>query len=339
MRARNDPSTTAPATAPAAVLQQNPGCALVSSSLFSCESISPGFTSLLPSAQAPCLCYSSSTWIPTLFDKAVQTCAIFASTAVPGAYPAFVNLEGFCGNIGNIRTSGPATISASTTPVSTTSASTTSGSFIPAIPTTASPACATAISLIELCVDLIPGFMALGPTQQVSCLCYASLTSWVPKSFDNAVETCSQYAQSASAIAGLVSSIDMFDGICESVGDILTKVGKTSATTISNPVTSSDTNSALSTTTNLPSPASSPMTTSSVTSTIITRSSAETTRSIVKTFSVTTVSRSISSTTSMTGLGGTGAGYQGAEGELRDVSDPMIILISFVCAALVLFLC
>ncbi|KAI9648162.1 hypothetical protein NHQ30_002794 [Ciborinia camelliae] len=289
MRPRNAATTTAAA----AVLQQNPGCALVSSTLFACESISPGFTSLLPSAQAPCLCYSSSTWIPTVFDKAVQTCANFASTAVPGAYPAFVNLEGFCGNIGNVRSSAPAS----------TLASITSGSHVPILPITAAPACYTAFSLIQLCVGLIPGFVALGPTQQASCLCYESVTSWAPKSFDNAIETCSQYAQSASAIAGLVSSVDMFNGICESVGDVLTASGKVSASLISNPITSPDLTPAVSTTMDSSSPAL-PSSTSSVVSTIVTRSSIQNTRSILKTVSVTTMSRSIMSTTSTAGLGG-----------------------------------
>ncbi|APA09275.1 predicted protein [Sclerotinia sclerotiorum 1980 UF-70] len=191
VRLRDDPTTSAPA----AVLQQNPGCALVSSTLFACESIIPGFTSLLPSAQASCLCYSLSTWIPTVFDKAVQTCANFASTAVPDAYPAFVNLEGFCGNIGNIKTGE--------SPV--TSPSTISKPSLPTIPISAVPACYTAFSLVQFCVALIPGFIALNPTQQASCLCYTSVTSWVPKTFDNAVATCSRYAQSANAFAGLVS--------------------------------------------------------------------------------------------------------------------------------------
>ncbi|KAF7853068.1 hypothetical protein EAF04_010807 [Stromatinia cepivora] len=321
VRRRDDPATSAPA----AVLQQNSGCALVSSALFACESIIPGFTSLLPSAQAPCLCYSSSTWIPTVFDKAVQTCANFASTAVPDAYPAFVNLEGFCGNIGNIRTAGS----------STAPANTILKSFVPAIPISAIPACYNAFSLIQFCVGLIPGFIALGPTQQASCLCYTSITSWVPKSFDNAVETCSQYAQSASAFAGLVSSVNIFDGICESVGDVLTIGGDLSATVIPNPITSPEVNTAPSTTTIPPSPANPPSIEISVLSTIVTRSSTQNTHSIVKTASVIT-SESIISTTSTTGLGGTGANRGGDE-RAGDVGDPIVVLISFVCAALMLF--
>ncbi|CAD6442353.1 8b93a3d3-bc37-4385-9829-e4274e3280da [Sclerotinia trifoliorum] len=324
VRRHDDPTMSAPA----AVLQQNPGCALVSSTLFACESITPGFTSLLPSAQASCLCYSSSTWIPTVFDKAVQTCANFASTAVPDAYPAFVNLEGFCGNIGNIKTARS----------SIASASTISKPFVPTFTISAIPACYTAFSLIQFCVALIPGFIALNPTQQASCLCYTSITSWVPKPFDNAVETCSQHAQSVSAFAGLVSSVKIFDGICESVGDILTIGGGLSATVISsNLITSPEVNTAPSTTTIPPSPANPPRTETSVLSTIVIRSSFRNTHSIVKTVSITT-SESIVSTTSTAGLGGIGAN-RGEDERAGDIGDPMVVLISFVCAVLMLFLC
>ncbi|ATZ50482.1 hypothetical protein BCIN_05g08300 [Botrytis cinerea B05.10] len=326
MRPRNDLATTAPAS----VLQQNPGCALVSSTLFKCESISPGFTSLVPSAQAQCLCYDSSKWIPTIFDKAVQTCADFASTAVPSAYPAFVNLEGFCGNIGNIMTTmRPATISPITT-------------FESLIPTTTIrsviPACYTALSLIQFCAGLVPGFMTLGSSQQASCLCYASVTSWIPKSFDNAMETCSQFAQSESGIAGLVSSVDIFNGICESVGDVWTMGGQVSSMAISHSITSSDVGLAPSTSISSPSPASIPGFTSSAISTIAIHSSTQNTRSIVKTISVTTISRSMTSTTSVPGSGAIDTSQDGNI-ELKDVSDQMVILISFACAALVLFLC
>ncbi|TGO74774.1 hypothetical protein BELL_0257g00100 [Botrytis elliptica] len=324
MRPRNDLTTIAPS-----VLQQNSGCALVSSTLFKCESISPGFTSLVPSAQAQCLCYDSSKWIPTIFDKAVQTCADFASTAVPSAYPAFVNLEGFCGNIGNIMTTmGPAT----TSPITTFESSITTPTIHSVI-----PACNTALSLIQSCVGLLPGFMALGPSQQASCLCYASVTSWIPKSFDNAMETCSQFAQSESGIAGLVSTVDMFNGICGSMGDVWTMEGHVSSIVTSHPITS-DVGLAPSTSINSPSPASIPGSTSSVISTIAIRSSTQTTRSIVKTISITTLSKSMISTTPMPGPEGIDTNQDGNQ-ELKDVSDPMVILISFACAALVLFLC
>ncbi|QSZ36357.1 hypothetical protein DSL72_006233 [Monilinia vaccinii-corymbosi] len=360
MRLRLDLATTAPA----AVLQQNAGCVLVSSTLFACESISPGFTSFVPSAQASCLCYSSSTWIPTIFDHAVQTCANFASTAAPSAYPAFVNLEGFCGNLGNIQnSSGPATAATTTTTTTTTTTSTsmTSGSRVPEVSIGAVPACSTALSLIQLCVGRVPGFMNLGPTEKAACLCYASATSWIPTSFDGAVETCSQHAQSAGASAGLLSTVYGFEGICENVGDVMTMTATSrtlSATVTPNPITLPDANpitlpdasSAPLTTTSAPSPASLPRTTSSILSTIVPPPtppippSTQNTRSIMKTISVITMSsRSsmITTTSSTAGLAGVGDANQGADDEniMGDLGDPMVILISFVCAVLVLFLC
>lgn len=268
-----------------------------------------------------------------MFDGAVQTCAGFARTAVPAAYPAFVNLERFCGNVGNVGTSRPATISASTT-----SAETTSATLVPKISTIADPACYTAASLIQLCVGLMPGFVALAPTQQASCLCYANVTSWVPKSFDNAVQTCSQYAQSASAVTGLLSSINQFDGICESVGDILTTGRPVSATVLPNPITSADSSSIASATTNVPSPASLPSVTSSIVSTIIAHSPTQT-RSILKTVSLITMSRPVITTASTAGLGGAGDTNRGEDEDPREIRDPMVVLVSFVCAVLVLFLC
>ncbi|KAA8574689.1 hypothetical protein EYC84_003939 [Monilinia fructicola] len=249
-----------------------------------------------------------------------KTCAGFARTAVPAAYPAFVNLERFCGNVGNVGTSRPATISASTT-----SAETTSATLVPKISTIADPACYTAASLIQLCVGLMPGFVALAPTQQASCLCYANVTSWVPKSFDNAVQTCSQYAQSASAVTGLLSSINQFDGICESVGDILTTGRPVSATVLPNPITSADSSSIASATTNVPSPASLPSVTSSIVSTIIAHSPTQT-RSILKTVSLITMSRPVITTASTAGLGGAGDTNRGEDEDPREIRDPMVVL-------------
>lgn len=73
----------APTSTPAVwILDQDPGCYLLSSALSVCTSLTPEFTTLAPSQQAPCLCYSSTVWAPDIFDDAVETCASFASTAV-----------------------------------------------------------------------------------------------------------------------------------------------------------------------------------------------------------------------------------------------------------------
>jgi hypothetical protein len=54
-----------------------------------CNSVSPGFTTFNPTAQAPCLCYSSTSWAPGLFDGVAVTCANYISTAVSSDYSIF----------------------------------------------------------------------------------------------------------------------------------------------------------------------------------------------------------------------------------------------------------
>lgn len=88
-------------TSAAAILQQNAQCQLVSTALSICNSVTPGFNTMQPTKQARCLCYAQTTFIPNLFDIAVQTCADFASSAVPDAYSAIYGLEGFCRRNGN----------------------------------------------------------------------------------------------------------------------------------------------------------------------------------------------------------------------------------------------
>jgi hypothetical protein len=99
------PSPTPPPhpSNPAVLLQQNTACQTLSSALSSCTAATIGFTTLPPSVQASCLCYSSSIFPQTVvfdkdrFDGAVKNCADYAQTAVPDAWGAIVNLEGFCG--------------------------------------------------------------------------------------------------------------------------------------------------------------------------------------------------------------------------------------------------
>jgi len=92
-RQLSSPMTTPPA---ALILQQNPECMVLSSTLSICNSLTPGFTNMAPTKQAECLCYSETTFLPDIFDNAVKTCADFASTAVPSAYGAFSSLQDFC---------------------------------------------------------------------------------------------------------------------------------------------------------------------------------------------------------------------------------------------------
>ena len=52
-------------------------CTIVLGAIDFCSSVSPGFLTFAPSRQAPCLCYSSSTWIPNLFDGYIASCMSF----------------------------------------------------------------------------------------------------------------------------------------------------------------------------------------------------------------------------------------------------------------------
>ncbi|TVY94238.1 hypothetical protein LAWI1_G000761 [Lachnellula willkommii] len=92
---------------------RNPGCSTLSFALSYCSSVSPGFLTMSPSDQAPCLCYSASSFNPSFFDNAVQTCADYAQTADPADYRDIAALEGFCSSVGdvlqNANTAAPTT--------------------------------------------------------------------------------------------------------------------------------------------------------------------------------------------------------------------------------------
>ncbi|KUJ24469.1 uncharacterized protein LY89DRAFT_776583 [Mollisia scopiformis] len=99
-----DPSAAPPTTtSPAQILQQCAACQVLGSALAICANITPSFTALQPTAQAKCLCYSSTIWSPNIFDNAVESCANYASTAAPPAYSALSNLENFCADVGDVE--------------------------------------------------------------------------------------------------------------------------------------------------------------------------------------------------------------------------------------------
>lgn len=93
------PTTT---SSPAQILQQCGACQVVGQALAICVTLTPNFTVLQTTAQAKCLCYSSTVWAPNVFDNAVNSCANYALTAAPAAYGALSNLENFCGNVGDV---------------------------------------------------------------------------------------------------------------------------------------------------------------------------------------------------------------------------------------------
>jgi len=54
-----------------------------------CEASTPGFTNLAFSSQATCLCSTSGTFAPGVYDGYWSTCLAWASTASPGEYSEF----------------------------------------------------------------------------------------------------------------------------------------------------------------------------------------------------------------------------------------------------------
>jgi hypothetical protein len=201
------PEPTTTTLSPAQLLQQNSACQLVGEALAICDSLTPGFNTLQPTDQAHCLCYSSTSWMPNIFDGAVKTCADYASTAVPGVFPPLSNLEGFCQGIGDVETS-PATIT-------TTYQSTPSASF--SISAFSGQPCNSANEMLNSCSSQTPGFSSLQPTEQAKCLCYVS-TSWCPSAFDDAVATCAVYARTVASSA--YAAITPLTGFCGSVGSL-----------------------------------------------------------------------------------------------------------------------
>ncbi|PQE31501.1 hypothetical protein CJF32_00008104 [Rutstroemia sp. NJR-2017a WRK4] len=332
---RNPPSP-APAVS---ILQSNPFCISLSSVLQTCESSTPNFTSLPPTQQAPCLCYTQTTWLPTNFDKAVASCAEFAATALPGAYSALKDLEGFCASVGDVLIASSSTMSSSIS-ITASSIMMVDGS------------CSVAMELLKSCGEATKGFMTLGRKKQAECLCYGSGMEWTPRTFDEAVEGCEGYARTAAG-SGVMGEVEGFEGLCAGVGDVRSVSGMglgssvLSLTSSSGSVTTTRMTLRPSATFSL-SPASgttmdrsipTTMTTSShSTSTIPTPSSTIHTTtfshppSILTTPSTTT---RITPTTSAAVFNGN----QDGDIPLTQVSDPMIIAVSFACAALVLFLC
>lgn len=183
-----------------------------------CNSVSPGFTTFNPTAQAPCLCYSSTSWAPGLFDGVAVTCANYISTAVSSDYSIFSALAGFCISVGDVLNSLPSA-AATTTPsgrssrffITTTTAAGTAASS--AVPTD----CSLVQDALSYCESVTPGFLTFNPTYQAPCLCYSS-ASWAPDVFDRAMTTCGNYASTANPSDYSVFST--FAGFCTSVGDV-----------------------------------------------------------------------------------------------------------------------
>ncbi|CAG8959302.1 hypothetical protein HYFRA_00013072 [Hymenoscyphus fraxineus] len=203
-------------------------CNYVYSAIDYCSSVSPGWISAPEKTQATCLCYSSTSWIPSVFDSSVSSCAQYVKTVDPQDYSVIANLGGFCSSAGNVRGNNIAT--STRTPTSPTAASTTTApsslSPSPAItpgpttarpPLSAAPGCSTVSRILGSCISLTKGFTDLPAHSQASCLCYTSST-YAPGNFDDNVQTCASFVSTATPTAYPVFSA--LQSFCGDEGDV-----------------------------------------------------------------------------------------------------------------------
>jgi hypothetical protein len=348
LNGRSPDFPAAPSTTPAAqLLISNSACEVVGQALAICQSLSPGLTTMQPTAQAQCLCYSSTSWAPGYFDSAVQSCADYASTVVPEAYTPLANLEGFCSSVGDVN-SGLSFIQMTMMPSSAATTYAPLGSNSSNMG--GSAACNAVNSAVNLCTSLTPGFMGLQSTDQAKCLCY-SLSSWAPSAFDGAVSTCCPYANTADTT--LYSTISTLSGFCGSVGNVMSTAGLGSYSIGS--MTASPARSM----TGGPSATSSSGAGASTTSSGANQRPGTGSSSLIATASgggtQQTPADGNTITTAITGDNtgvtiintagggailqtGTGSGNSGSMTRMRVVSEGEVILVSLCCALLVLFL-
>lgn len=95
-------------------------CVSFEAAFLACEDATSGFTSEPFATKASCLCYSSSTWVPSVFDGEWSSCLGFYSTSSPAYYTSLVNETDFvgfapCSSVGDVAILTPASVSATTT--------------------------------------------------------------------------------------------------------------------------------------------------------------------------------------------------------------------------------
>jgi hypothetical protein len=190
---------------------------------------------------AGCLCYSSTSWAPQIFDGAVSSCADYAQTALPDAYTLAVAFEGFCTSVGDYQaspspaartttpisppttapvvgfTTSPNPTPIATTPVATVAASSGSAAASGSVDIFSNSACSYVSYAFDFCNSVSPGFSTMDATVQAPCLCYSS-TSWDPTFFDGAVQTCADFVSTAEPSA--YPTFAAVEGFCSSIGDV-----------------------------------------------------------------------------------------------------------------------
>jgi hypothetical protein len=88
---------------------------------------------------AACLCYKGNSWVPSLFDNAVASCAPWVKTADPTDYQGFTsNFLDFCTDVGDVR-------NAASTPTAPVTRTTQSAKTTPHSPASITPVATTVI--------------------------------------------------------------------------------------------------------------------------------------------------------------------------------------------------
>lgn len=164
----------------------------------SCAAANPSFTLLTAFAsQAPCLCYSSSTWAPDVYDSALATCLSYLATASPVYYTSLngPNLPRTpCLEVASLVSPGASGVTSS--------------------PASSDPyysACLSFEAISSSCNAEVPGFATMPISAEENCLCYTSGT-YAPSIFDGYWASCLTYYSTASP-AIYSSSLDGDAGV------------------------------------------------------------------------------------------------------------------------------
>jgi hypothetical protein len=179
--------TAAPHLARRQAGENSPSCAGFYSLESSCSYATTNFLNLSFDQQASCLCYSSSQWVPSVFDGYFATCLSYLATASPAVYSAVVGTgmpTAPCAAVATTTTSGtPATTNGTPTPVTT--------SFDANV-----LACSSLDLMESSCSQFTPSFTDLPFSVEASCLCYSGST-YAPSIFDRYWGSCLAYIQTA----------------------------------------------------------------------------------------------------------------------------------------------
>ncbi len=140
-------------------------CKALTSFEAACASATPGFLTLDPAKQYSCLCFTSSTFAPSVYQNYHDGCLSYLSTASPALYSSIGGHDlppDYC--------------------VSASQALATTAAYV--------AACSSWDSLVSSCAALTPSFTHLSFSRQARCLCHVSSSTYA---YDGYFASCLQY--------------------------------------------------------------------------------------------------------------------------------------------------